>query len=194
MFDRGDYYSAHGPDALFIASNVYHTNTVIKYLGRGGRGGLPSVTLSANSAKTFLREALTSRQLKVEIYVPEAGQGKRATKFKLDKEVCMSHELDGVILTAVEKASPGNLQDVEEMLFGSVDITSAPVVMAIRIVPTPSTAGSSSVKTKTVGVAFADTSIRELGVAEFVDNDVFSNIEVRILSPFLDYLLTSIWS
>ena len=99
-----------------------------------------------------------------------------------------------VILTAVEKASPGNLQDVEEMLFGSVDITSAPVVMAIRIVPTPSTAGSSSVKTKTVGVAFADTSIRELGVAEFVDNDVFSNIEVRILSPFLDYLLTSIWS
>lgn len=88
LFNRGDYYSAHGPDALYIAANVYHTNTVLKYLGPGGRGGLASVTLSANSAKTFLRDALTARQLKVEIFVPEAGQGKRATKFKLDKEVC----------------------------------------------------------------------------------------------------------
>ena len=60
---------------------------MIKYLGPGGRGGLPSVTLSSNNAKTFLREALTSKQLKVEIWVPAAGQGKRATKFRLDKEV-----------------------------------------------------------------------------------------------------------
>ena len=93
LFDRGDYYSAHGPDALYIAAHVYHTNTVLKYLGHAGRGGLPSVTLSTNSAKTFLRDALTARQLKVEIYVPEAGQGKRATKFKLDKEVRVLHLL-----------------------------------------------------------------------------------------------------
>lgn len=87
LFNRGEYYSAHGPDALYIAAHVYHTNTVLKYLGPGGRGGLPSVTLSASSAKTFLREALTARQLKVEIWEPEAGQGKRATKFQLAKEV-----------------------------------------------------------------------------------------------------------
>jgi DNA mismatch repair protein MSH2 len=31
---------------------------------------------------------------------------------------------------------------------------------------------------KTVGVAFADTSIRTIGVSEFVDNELFSNIEV----------------
>ncbi|KAJ3554127.1 hypothetical protein NM688_g3265 [Phlebia brevispora] len=164
LFDRGDYYSAHGPDALYIAANVYHTNTVLKYLGPGGRGGLASVTLSANSAKTFLRDALTARQLKVEIWVPEAGQGKRATKFKLDKE-----------------ASPGNLQDVEEMLFGSTDIISAPVVMAIKIANTPAAAGgSSNVRTKTVGVAFADTSVRELGVADFADNELFSNTEATV--------------
>lgn len=33
-------------------------------------------------------------------------------------------------------------------------------------------------KMKTLGVAFADTSIRELGMTEFIDNDLFSNIEV----------------
>lgn len=87
LFDRSEYYSFHGPDALYVAAEVYRTNTVIKYLGPGGRDGLPSVTLSSNNAKTFLRDALTSKQLKVEIWVPEAGQGKRATKFRLDKEV-----------------------------------------------------------------------------------------------------------
>ncbi len=60
---------------------------MIKYLGVGGRNGLASVTLSAASAKTFLRDALTTKQLKIEIWSPEAGQAKRATKFKLDKEV-----------------------------------------------------------------------------------------------------------
>ncbi|KAI0342296.1 DNA mismatch repair protein [Trametopsis cervina] len=165
LFDRGDYYSVHGPDALYIAAHVYHTNTVIKYLGPGGKSGLASVTLSANSAKTFLRDALTTKQLKIEIYVPEAGQGKRATKFTLDKE-----------------ASPGNLQDVEEMLFGNTDIMSAPIVMSIMIASTPAAPGSSSnARTKTVGVAFADTSTRELGVADFVDNDCFSNTETLVI-------------
>ena len=69
------------------------------------------------------------------------------------------------------------------MLFGSVDITSAPVVMAIRVVSTPSASGGpSNVKTKTVGVAFADTSVRELGVADFVDNELFSNTEVSVFA------------
>ncbi|THH01168.1 hypothetical protein EW026_g1487 [Hermanssonia centrifuga] len=163
LFDRGDYYSVHGPDALYIAANLYHTNTVIKYLGVGGRNGLASVTLSAASAKTFLRDALTTKQLKIEIWSPEAGQAKRATKFKLDKE-----------------ASPGNLQDVEELLFGNADITSAPVVMAIKVGST-SAGGSSNIKTKTIGIAFADTSVRELGVADFVDNDLFSNTETLII-------------
>ena len=49
--------------------------------------GLPSVTLRPTVATSFLREALTSRQLKVEIWIPEAGHGKKVSKFKLDKEV-----------------------------------------------------------------------------------------------------------
>lgn len=77
----------HGPDALYVATHVFHTNTVIKYLGPGGRMGLPSVTLKPTLAEAFLREALTGKQLKVEIWVPEVGQGKKAVKFKLDKEV-----------------------------------------------------------------------------------------------------------
>jgi hypothetical protein len=87
-----DFYSAHGPDALYVAQHVYHTKSVLKYLGAGGKtAGLPSVTLRPTVATSFLREALTSRQLKVEIWIPEAGHGKKVSKFKLDKEVRLEH-------------------------------------------------------------------------------------------------------
>lgn len=50
--------------------------------------------------------------------------------------------------------------------------------MAIQLASVPiSTTGNKS-NNKAVGVAFADTSVRELGVADFVDNDLFSNTEV----------------
>lgn len=59
------------------------------------------------------------------------------------------------------------------------DILSPPVIMAVKLATTPTVPGSASkAKAKTVGVAFADTSLRQFGVADFVDNDAFSNIEV----------------
>jgi DNA mismatch repair protein MSH2 len=88
LFFRSEFYSVYGQDALYVANHVFRTNSVVKYLGSGGRAaGLPSVALKNSVAQSFMRDALTSKQLRVEIWVPEAGQGKRATKFRLDKEV-----------------------------------------------------------------------------------------------------------
>ncbi|KAF9459138.1 DNA mismatch repair protein [Collybia nuda] len=160
-----EYYSVHGPDALFVAQHTYHTNSVIKYLGAGGRAsGLPTVFLKVSLAQVLLREALTVKQLRVEIWVPEPGQGKKFAKFRLDKE-----------------ASPGNLQAVEDLLFVNSDLLSAPIVMAIKIASAPAGLSGAKAKLKTVGVAFADTSVRQLGVADFVDNDLFSNTESLII-------------
>ena len=90
LFQRvnaGDtFYAAYGPDALFVAQNVFHTKSVVKYLGAGARR-LESVTLKVSVAQTLLREALTSKQLRVEIYEPEGGQGKKSPNFELTKEV-----------------------------------------------------------------------------------------------------------
>ncbi|KAJ7821436.1 hypothetical protein B0H14DRAFT_3733814 [Mycena olivaceomarginata] len=95
----------------------------------------------------------------VEIWVLEGGQETKCTKFRLDKE-----------------ASSGNLQAVEELLFGrGSDLLTPPVVMAIKIV------SSAAAKSKTLGVAFADPTVRELEVADFVDNDLFSNLESLII-------------
>ncbi|CAE6457674.1 unnamed protein product [Rhizoctonia solani] len=158
LFERQDYYSAHGPDATFVATHVYHTLSVIKQLGKG-KDSLPSVTLSSTVAKIFLREALTTRQLRIEIWAPEGGKGKNAsgTRWELSR-----------------RASPGNLQDVEDLLFSNTDLESAPIVMAVRL-------GKKDAGTKVIGVAFADASAREIGVSEFPDNDLLSNFEALLI-------------
>jgi DNA mismatch repair protein MSH2 len=81
----------------------------------------------------------------------------------------------------------GNLQDVEDLL-GNMDLTASPVVLAVKL----------QVKgdQKVIGVAFADASVREIGVSEFIDNDVYSNFEVpevgvRTLIEVVDYSVGS---
>jgi DNA mismatch repair protein MSH2 len=56
----------------------------------------------------------------------------------------------------------------------NTDLLAAPIIIAIKV--------ATKDKVKQVGVAFADASVREIGVAEFVDNDLFSNTEVNHLS------------
>ncbi|MGG6498326.1 UNVERIFIED_CONTAM: hypothetical protein NY603_35910, partial [Bacteroidetes bacterium 56_B9] len=51
IFDRGDFLSAHGDDAEFIARVQYKTTSVLKTLGRNP--GLPSVTMTVTVFRTF---------------------------------------------------------------------------------------------------------------------------------------------
>lgn len=150
---------------------------------------MESVTLKVSVAQTLLREALTSKQLRVEIYEPEGGQGKKSPNFELTKEVRVAalfgplyyNDLFSFSLSlSLSKASPGNLQAVEDLLFVDSDILSAPIVMSIQVASLPVSNTETKSKNKAIGVAFADTSVRELGVADFIDNDIFSNTEVRL--------------
>jgi DNA mismatch repair protein MSH2 len=71
-----------------------------------------------------------------------------------------------------KQASPGNLQDVEEELGGQID--AAPIILAVKVSARASEA-------RNVGVCFADASVRELGVSEFLDNDLYSNFESLLI-------------
>src|ERR1700761_3106787 len=147
IFDRGDFLSAHGDDALLIARVQYKTTSVLKTLGRNP--GVPSVTMTVTAYRSFLREAIFRMGKRVEVL-----QSSGRNNWKVAKQ-----------------ASPGNLQDVEDELGGHID--SAPIILAVKV--------STKADARNVGVCFADASVRELGVSEFVDNDIYSNFESLII-------------
>ncbi|KAJ3048139.1 MutS-like protein [Rhizophlyctis rosea] len=152
IFSRsnGDWYSVHGEDALYVAQNIYKTSSVLKYLG----GDLPSCTLSQANAKALLRDILLVKLYRAEIWEPEA---RKNNSWVLGK-----------------RASPGNLQAVEEMLFRDSDVAASPVVLAVKV--------AMKGDQKLVGVAYTDaTTMKTLGVSEFVDNDTFSNFESLLI-------------
>ena len=72
----------------------------------------------------------------------------------------------------IKQASPGNLQDVEEDL--GEQHNAAPIILAVKISARASEA-------RNVGVSFADATVRELGVSEFLDNDLYSNFESLLI-------------
>lgn len=153
VFDRADWYSAHGEDAEFIARTVYKTTAVIRNLGRIDNA-LPSVTLSTTVFRNLLREALFKLGKRVEIW-EASGKG----PWKLSRQ-----------------ASPGNLQAVEEELGTGMDSQgdSAPIILAVKV-------SAKAGEARSVGVCFADASVRELGVSEFLDNDLYSNFESLLI-------------
>ncbi|KAL8928454.1 MAG: hypothetical protein Q9208_001687 [Pyrenodesmia sp. 3 TL-2023] len=149
IFDRGDWYTAHGDDAAFIARTVYKTTSVLRQLGKA-ETGLPSVTMTMTVYRNFLREALFRLGKRVEIWESSGRMQWKVTK----------------------QASPGNLQDVEDELGGQVD--SAPIILAVKV-------SAKASEARNVGVCFADASVRELGVSEFLDNDLYSNFESLLI-------------
>lgn len=153
VFDRGEWYSAHAEDAEFIARTIYKTTAVIRNLGRSDNP-LPSVSMTVTVYRNFLREALFRHGKRVEIW-QSSGKG----NWKMGKQ-----------------ASPGNLQGVEEELGTGMDSqgTGAPVMLAVKI-------SAKAGEARSVGICFADASVRELGVSEFLDNDIYSNFESLLI-------------
>ena len=100
MFDRKDFFTFHGSDALFIAKEIIHTQTIIKFISHLK---IPSIALNINKLEMILKELLLIRHYRVEIY----------KSYKTNRlNDCWTLEIT---------ASPGNLGPLEEILYSQND-------------------------------------------------------------------------
>ncbi|KXL44905.1 hypothetical protein M433DRAFT_67107 [Acidomyces richmondensis BFW] len=96
----------------------------------------------------------------------------REAIFQLGKRIEILQSTSRNNWKVVKQASPGNLQDIEEELGGHID--SAPIILAVKV-------SARATEARQVGICFADASVRELGVSEFADNDIYSNFESLLI-------------
>ncbi|PRT52988.1 DNA mismatch repair protein msh-2 [Wickerhamiella sorbophila] len=145
VFERADDYVTVGDEAAQVAQIVYKTSSALK---RSTPDGPAICTMNGSLLANFLKEALQNLGLRVIFYSSASGS---RTNWQISKE-----------------ASPGNLQEVEDLIGTSYDQN--PVIIAVKVQNGPN-------QTRVIGFSFIDTSSRELGLSQFVDNDLFSNFE-----------------
>ncbi|KAL6266463.1 hypothetical protein P5V15_003311 [Pogonomyrmex californicus] len=154
FFNRSDYYTVHGSDALFAAQEVFKTTSVCKMIG-AEPNKTEGVILNKSHFETFVRDLLLVKQYRVEVYV---NQG--------------SSKNQNWILEY--KGSPGNLSHFEDILFGNNDIAVGVSVIAVKL----GTEG----KSRIVGLSCVDVVSTLISVAEFQDNESFSNLESLVVT------------
>ncbi|CAL1390860.1 unnamed protein product [Linum trigynum] len=151
LFDRRDYYTAHGENATFIAKTYYHTTTAMRQLSNGS-DCLSSVSINRNMFETIARDLLLDRtDHTLELY---EGSG---SNWKL-----------------VKSGTPGTLGSFEDVLFANIEMQDSPVVVALN--PNFRENGC------TVGLSYVDLNRRVLGLAEFLDDSHFTNVESTLVA------------
>ena len=80
-----------------------------------------------------------------------------------------------LVLVLHAQASPGNLTQFEEILFGGgTGAVGCAGVVAVRV-------ATGADGQRVVGVGYVDAAQRTMGVCEFADNEIFSNLESMLV-------------
>ncbi|RWS31274.1 DNA mismatch repair protein Msh2-like protein [Leptotrombidium deliense] len=149
FFDFGDFHIVLGSDAEYISEFILKTKSRIRHRGSSK---IPSLTISSTTFTSLLKEIILTRSYRVEIYEKK------------------NEKTDEWFLKT--KASPGDLGDLEEIIYSDGESSSARGLLAVII------NGSDDVH---VGLSFIDSIDETIRVGEFDDNQYLTNFEAILV-------------
>ncbi|XP_071692728.1 DNA mismatch repair protein MSH2 isoform X1 [Rutidosis leptorrhynchoides] len=133
-------------------AKTYYHTTTVLRQISNGSDSLSSVSVSKNMFETIVRDLLLER-----------------TDHSLEL-----YEGSGSNWRLTKKGTPGNLGSFEDILFANHDMQDSPVIVAL--LPNFRDNGC------TVGLAYVDLAKRVLGIAEFLDDNHFTNVESALVA------------
>ncbi|CAL7946134.1 unnamed protein product [Xylocopa violacea] len=154
FFNRSDYYTLHGSDALFAAQEIFKTTSVCKIIGADPYK-TEGVILNKNHFESFIRDLLLVKQYRIEVYINQGSAKNQNWMLEY-------------------KGSPGNLTQFEDILFGNNDVAVSVRVIAIKL--------GMQGKSRIVGLSCVDTTATSFSVCEFQDNESFPNLESLVVT------------
>jgi len=156
FFDRGDYFSLHGVDAVFAAKDFFKTNNVIK-IWKSGKTELETCYVKSNNFEILLKDLLLVKQYRVEVW----------RKNPKTNEWCLCNH-----------GSPGNLSQFEDVLYSndedqSTNPVNDPGLIAIQI--------TMEDNINKLVTAFVDRTSRNFLVCNISFKDTLTDLESLII-------------
>ncbi|XP_051148164.1 DNA mismatch repair protein MSH2 [Andrographis paniculata] len=139
-------------DDAFFIAKTYYHTTTAVRQLGTGSDAIPSVSVSKTMFETVIRDILLDRT---------------------DRTLEL-YEGSGANWRLVKSGTPGNLGSFEEILFANNDMQDSPVIVALI--------ANFREDGCNVGLSYVDLSKRVLGLAEFLDDSHFTNVESALVA------------
>jgi DNA mismatch repair protein MSH2 len=184
FLDCQEYYTVHEEDAELIAREFFNTTKVIKTWGNKN-----SNYYLSTPRKSQKLNALTSPHQSLPVQNPSSpSEGftyvtiNRGYQLETILRVLLQEKRYRVEIYSVgddrkwylkKKGSPGNLSELEDILYANADMQESNILLAVRI--------GYDQGHRTVGAAFIDAILKKIGVCQMLDNDQLTNLESLIM-------------
>jgi len=155
LFERGEYYTCHGDDALFIARELLQSTNALKYWKTSDANKpLETIHISNKQFEDILRKLLLIKQYRVEIW-------KKNQKNSND-------------WTLAYHGSPGNLTQFEDILYSSSQSSQASAgVISCKL--------ATENGVNIVGLALIDVQTLTIKMCEVTVSNHYSNFETILV-------------
>ncbi|ODV61420.1 mismatch repair ATPase MSH2 [Ascoidea rubescens DSM 1968] len=164
LVDKGDYYILFHLDAELVAETIFKTNSVLKT-----RQESHYLTISPQIFVNLVKVFTLEKGYKLEIYDRNLKLAKTVSPGNLESIEDLIYNNN----SNVNNITSGQENSINNSSLNSYLLNSNQIIIALKLV--------SKNDGLYIGLSFVDSNLKIIGICEFIDNDLFSNLESLLI-------------